>query len=344
MDSYHRAIWCRQDGASRFRLLVLALLLGVTVGCVGADAGRLPRANLVTGGTGSDWDRIGSAIAQRTNAYFSGQPVTAVPGAGGISNPARVGLVPGDFGISFLSFLSAARLGEPPYSRAFPDLRHVATLLQNKLHLIARPSLSVSTLDEIVARRLPVRIGTGPPGSAEEFLLRESLAVLKVTYNDIRSWGGRIDLLGSGERADLFRDGHIDLIAFHSADPSATVTELMVSHPGRFLSVGAGIRESLAARWGVKPLTFEAGHYPNLTDNVDTVGLEFGIFTTTDVSEELVYAMVRSIDENVNYLGNVHTGFKSWDPRSMVRNGKVPTHPGALRYFDEKGWTSESAR
>ena len=323
------------------RLMLLALTVAAMAGCAQGGTGGPPRANLVTGGTGSDWDRIGSAIAQRTNVHFAGQPVTAVPGAGGISNPARVGLVPGDFGISFLSFLSAAMRGDAPYKQAFPELRHVATLLQNKLHLIALPSLGVRTLDEIVARRLPVRVGTGPPGSAEEFLLRESLAVLGVTYDDIRAWGGRIDLLGSGERADLFRDGHINLIAFHSADPSATVTELMVSHPGQFLSVGDSIREVLATRWGVKPLAFRAGHYPHLNDDVQTIGLEFGIFTTAGVNDDLVYAMVRSIDESVPYLANVHTGFRNWDPRSMTRNGSVPTHAGALRYFREKGWTRE---
>lgn len=317
----------------------MALVLTLTAGCAGADAGRMPRANLITGGSGSDWDRIGSAIAQRTNTHFSGQPVTAVPGAGGVSNPARVGRVPGDFGISFLSFLRAAMRGDAPYRQPFPDLRHVATLLQNKLHLIVSPGMNVTSLDEIVSRRLAVRIGTGPPGSAEEFLLRESLAALGATYKDLRAWGGRIDLLGSGERADLFRDGHIDLIAFHAADPSALVTELMVSHPGVFLTVGPHVRETLAERWDVRSLTLSPGRYPNLPADVETVGLDFGIFTTADVSNDLVYAMVRSIDENVDYLGNVHVGFRGWNPRGMVRNGGVPTHPGAVRYFDEKGWT-----
>ncbi len=321
------------------RFLLVVTLAAGAVACGTSDPGRLPRANLITGGTGSDWDRIGSAIAQRANEHFDSQLVTAVPGAGGVSNPARIGRVPGDFGISFLSFLNAARRGDSPYRQAFPELRHVATLLQNKLHLIAVPSLEVASLDEIVSRRLGVRIGTGPPGSAEEFLLRESLAALGASYDDVRAWGGRIDLLGSGERADLFRDGHIDLVAFHSADPSALVTELMVSHPGVFLTIGSPVREALAARWSVLSLTLSAGRYRNLTADVTTVGLDFGIFTTAELSDALVYAVVRSIDENVEYLGNVHVGFRDWDPSRMAHNGGMPTHPGALRYFEEKGWT-----
>jgi TRAP transporter TAXI family solute receptor len=323
--------------AALIRALVVAAA-AVAAACSGLGDDAIHRANLITGGTNSDWDRIGSAVAQLTNANFSGQPVTAVPGAGGVSNPARVGRLPGDFGISFLSFLRAATRGEPPYRQAFPDLRHVATLLQNKLHLIARPSVGVSTLEEVVQRRLPVRIGTGVPGSAEEFLLRESLSILGVTYEDVRDWGGRVDLLGSGERADLFRDGHIDLIAFHSADPSATITELMVSHAGTFLSLGEQVRTMLRSRWDVQSLVLAAGRYQNLPADVQTVGLEFGIFTTADVPDELVYAMVRSIEASQSYLGNVHIGFRQWDARRMAHGGGVQTHPGALRFFREKGW------
>lgn len=320
------------------RAAAIGLAFACATACTGADAGRLPRANLITGGTGSDWYRIGSAIAERANAHFPGQPITAVPGAGGISNPARVGRMPGDFGISFLAFLRAATQGAPPYRQAFPELRHVATLLQNKLHLIASPRLQVRSFEDLVARRVGARIGTGPPGSAEEFLLRESIAALGASYEDIRSWGGRIDLLGSGERADLFRDGHIDLIAFHAADPSSTVTELMLSHPGVFLEIGPAVREALGTRWGVQSLTFAPGTYPNLAAEVQTVGLDFGIFTTADVSADLVYRMVAVIESEQPYLRTVHVGFRAWEPRRMTRNGGVETHPGALRYFRERGW------
>ena len=322
-------------------LLLAAAALLLVAGCAAPQADRLARANLITGGTGSDWYRIGSAIAERTNAHFPGQPLTAVPGAGGISNPARIGRMPGDFGISFLSFLRTATRGEQPYRQPFPNLRHVATLLQNKLHMIAPPRLGVTSLDDIVNRRMGVRIGTGPPGSAEEFLLRESLTALGTSYEDIRAWGGRIDLLGSGERADLFRDGHIDLIVFHAADPSALVTELMVSHPGVFLTLGAHVREKLASRWDVQSLTLSSGRYPNLDSDIATVGLDFGLFTTADVSHELVYTMVKVIDESRAYLETVHIGFRQWDAQRMVRNGGVPTHPGALQYYREKGWVVE---
>jgi TRAP transporter TAXI family solute receptor len=293
---------------------------------------------LITGSTGSSWYRIGSAIAERTNSGFRGQPITAIPGAGGVSNPARVGQMPGDLGLSFLPFLRAAYLGEAPYPQSFPELRHVATLLRNKFHVVAAGGVSIASLADIGGRRMGIRIGTGPPGSGEEFLLKECLLSQGVTYDDIRGWGGRVEYLGSGERADLFRDNHIDIITFHAVDPSSLVTELMLSRPARLLSVSTDVRRELQDRWGVKALSIAANTYPKQDAEVETAGLEFGLFTTADVSAELVYGLVKTIAENRAYLESVHVGFKTWEPRDMPHNLGVPRHPGAIRYYRERGW------
>ncbi len=308
-------------------------------GCGPADRSeRVPRMNLITGSTGSTWYRIGSAIAERTNEAFDGHPISALPGAGGVSNPARVGLVPGDFGLAFLPFMLAAYKGEAPYRRAFPDLRHVATLTQNKFHVIVAEGSPVASVAGIRERQLAVRIGTGPPGSGEEFLLRESLRAYGISYDDIRAWGGRLDLMGSGERTDQFRDRHIDLIVFNINDPASIVTQLMLTRASRFLSIADPVRRSLEAEWRVRFLDIPANTYPTQNEAVQTVGLSFGVFTTADVSDEIVYRLVKTVAENESYLETVHPGFKKWDPIDLVENSGVPTHAGALRYYRERGW------
>jgi TRAP transporter TAXI family solute receptor len=316
----------------------MGLLISVYSSCGPADPNAIPRTNLITGSTGSSWYRIGSAIAERTNHGFEGQPITAIPGAGGVSNPARVGQMPGDLGLSFIPFLRAAYQGDPPYPRSYPELRHVATLLRNKFHVVAAGGVSIGSLGDIGKRRMGLRIGTGPPGSGEEFLLKECLSSWGVTYEDIRSWGGRVEYLGSGERADLFRDNHIDIITFHAVDPSSLVTELMLSRPARLLSIPDDVRDELDRRWGVKALSIVADTYPTQSTRVETAGLEFGLFTTADVSEDLVYALVKTIAENKTYLESVHIGFETWEPRDMPFNLGVPQHPGAIRYYRERGW------
>lgn len=318
--------------------LISALLSGLSTGCDDGQTPRTPRMNLITGSTGSSWYRIGAAIAERTNQGLAGHPISTLPGAGGVSNPARVGLVPGDFGMAFLPFMRAAHLGNPPYQRAFPDLRHVATLTQNTFHAIVALESPITGLEDIRANGLAVRIGTGPPGSGEEFLLRESLGAYGMSYDDIHDWGGRLDLMGSVERTDQFRDHHIDLIIFNINEPASIVTQLMLTRPTRFLSISDEARDKLERDWQVRVLEIPANTYPSQPEAVQTVGLVFGIFTTADVGEDIVYHLTRTIAENKDYLETVHPGFRKWEPRDMVENAGVPTHAGALRYYAERGW------
>ena len=319
--------------------VAVALLSGLAVSsCADTGSAGTPRMNLITGSTGSSWYRIGAAIAERTNQGLDGHPVSAVPGAGGISNPARVGLAPGDFGMAFLPFIRSAYRGAPPYQQAFPDLRHVATLTQNKFHVIVAQESPVAGLEDLRRDRLAVRIGTGPPGSGEEFLLRESLSAYGVSYDDIRDWGGRLDLMGSVERTDQFRDHHIDLIVFNINEPAAIVTQLMLTRPTRFLPISDDVRQELESDWEVRVLDIPANTYPNQAEAVPTVGLVFGIFTTADLGEDIVYHVTRTVAENKRYLDTVHPGFRSWEPRDMIENAGVPTHLGALRYYTERGW------
>jgi uncharacterized protein len=324
----------RRIGAGAAALLAAAL----GAACTGPAGGRVQRTNLITGSTGSSWFTIGSAVAERTNQILGGHPVNAIPGAGGISNPARLARLPGDVGLSFAPVLRAAQRGEAPYTTAYPTLRHVATLIENKLHVIAAERIGVSSVADVVSRRLPVRIGTGPPGSGEEFLLRELLRHYGASYEELRSWGGRIDLLGTSERTDAWMDGHIDVIVFSINDPAPAVTELLTSTDGVLLSLDEAARADLEQRWHVLPRSIPAGAYPKQPAEVRTLGLASVLFTTEDVDADLVYAMTRAVAENKPYLESVHAGFREWTPQRMAQSEGVPVHPGAQRYYAEKGW------
>lgn len=323
---------------SRVGRLTAAVAVLALSACTATDPTRVPRTNLITGSTGGSWYAIGSAISERTNLAFDGHPITAVPGAGGISNPARVARMPGDLAMSFLPFLRGAYRGERPYRKAHSELRHVATLIENKLHVVIADTLGITSLGDIRSRQLAVRIGTGPPGSGEEFLLREALAFYGISYADIRRWGGRVDLLGTSERADAWRDYHVDVLVFTINEPAAIVTELLLTRPARLWQVPPALSRSLQETWGTTDARIAAGVYPGHDQPIATVGLAAVIFGTDDVSDEITYALVRAIAENDKYLDTVHPAFRAWDPKGMIVNADVPYHRGAERYFRERQW------
>jgi TRAP transporter TAXI family solute receptor len=76
-----------------------------------------------------------------------------------------------------------------------------------------------------------------------------------------------------------------------------------------------------------------------LTAAVPTVAVLATFTTHANVSDELVYAAVKSMFENFDELKKLHPSLSNLDPAKMVTQGlTAPLHPGALRYYKEKGW------
>ncbi|MGH9348190.1 MAG: TAXI family TRAP transporter solute-binding subunit [Vicinamibacterales bacterium] len=312
-----------------------------------ADAARdgrvAPRTNIITGSTGSTWYTIGSALAEKANLAFNGHPITAVPGAGGVSNPVRVSMTGMDLGISYGPFLTAAYRGEPPFREAQPKLRMVASLVLNTLHVLAERDLQLETVEDLVSLERTIRLGSGPPGSGELFCLTAILDVKHVTLDRWQQRGHALRLSGTGQRFDDWKDERLDAVFTFVNDPSPQLTELMVTRPARFLSVPAGLRKTMAERWGFVDLTVAPGSYPNQDYTVETVALPSLLFTVDAVDESIVYAVTKALYEHQDYLRKVHPGFERWDPADLPDEVPVPLHPGAERFYRARGLLPQDA-
>jgi len=300
-------------------------------------AGVTPRTNVITGSTGSSWYTIGSALAEKANLSFAGHPITAVPGAGGVSNPVRVSMTGMDLGISYGPFLTAAYRGEPPFREPLPKLRVVASLILNTLHVLAKPRLELLTVRGLTALDRSVRLGSGPPGSGDLFCLTALLEVLGSGLDGWQQGGHVLRLAATGQRFDDWKDERLDIAVTFVNDPSPQLTELMVTRPGRFLSIPEDVRHVLRERWGFVNVTVPPDRYPNQPYAVETVGLPSILFTVAEVDDSIVYAMTRALYENREYMQKVHPGFERWDPADLPVGLSIPVHPGAMRYYREAG-------
>jgi TRAP transporter TAXI family solute receptor len=61
--------------------------------------------------------------------------------------------------------------------------------------------------------------------------------------------------------------------------------------------------------------------------------------TSAKVPDEVVYQITRAVFENFNEFKSLHPAFANLDPQKMVKDGNsAPLHPGAVKYYKEKGW------
>ena len=299
---------------------------------------KIPPVEIVHGSVGGTWQTISGTIADLINTLYDGHPVSSIPGAGGVGNVSRLGEWKSDIGMSYAPFLKAGVNGMDPYKKKYPELRSIGALISNQMHIVVTEESGIKTIADIKARKIGVKIGTGPMGSTEEFTMMLVLKYEGISQGDIKSWGGRIDLQGTAQRVDAWSDRHIDMINFFINAPAASVTELMTVRPGKVLSLPESIRKKLAEDWGYVLSPIPANSYPKQTAAVDTVGLPIILFTTDKVSESFVYNMTKVIAENKERLKGAHPAFKDWEPKSMVNGLAIQVHPGALKYYKEKGW------
>lgn len=323
----------------RFMLAVsICLFFGLAFTPVQLSAlEKIPPLEFVHGSVGGPWTQISGTITDLVNKFYDGHPVSSIPGAGGVGNVSRLGEAKSDIGLSYAPFLKAGVNGLDPYKKKYPMLRAIASLIYSHSQILATGESGVKSIADIKTKKFGAKIGTGVPGSTEQFTLLLSLQNEGISADDIKKWGGRIDLMGTTQRTDGWNDRHMDIINFFMTCPGPAITELMTARPGNILGLTEGTRKKMGDEWGYIPTVIPANTYPNQTAAVETVGLPIIVFVTDKISESFAYNLTKTIVENKERLTAANPDFKNWDPKGTVKGLTIPVHPGALKYYKEKG-------
>ena len=54
--------------------------------------------------------------------------------------------------------------------------------------------------------------------------------------------------------------------------------------------------------------------------------------------DEVAYAIVKSIDQNFDRYGSMIKAMRLGKRQDMAKDIGIPMHPGAIKYYKEKGW------
>jgi TRAP transporter TAXI family solute receptor len=82
-----------------------------------------------------------------------------------------------------------------------------------------------------------------------------------------------------------------------------------------------------------------AGTYKTTDDDVTTFGVRATFVTSENMDETVVYEVTRAVMENIDDFRKLHPAFANLDPKEMITSGlSAPLHPGAVKYYKERGW------
>jgi TRAP transporter TAXI family solute receptor len=200
---------------------------------------------------------------------------------------------------------------------------------------------SVTSVEDAIRRKLPIRIGCSPKGSMDEKIVEMFLKdYLGVTYDDVKSWGGDVVHGGGSDLASMVKDGKLDMMLDHTSAQSSTMVEIAMTSNVRFMQW-----EEVTLKWfydhGFQPVILPANSFKGQTADITNAGTPDCIFVSVKMSDDVAYALVKAMDENRAQLVQQYSSLSPFNPATAwepIRLGGVPLHPGAEKYYREKGY------
>ena len=213
----------------------------------------------------------------------------------------------------------------------FQELRALFSLHPEPFTVVARADADIKTFNDLRDKRVNV----GNPGSGQRATLEVLMAVKGWTMDDFV----KISELQSADQSKALCDNEIDAMVFTVGHPSGSIKEATTSCNSLVVEVAdAEVEKLVADNTFYRMATIPGGMYNGTTSDVSTFGVGATFVSSTKVSENTVYTIVKSVFENFDEFKKLHPAFANLKKEEMITNGfSAPLHPGAEKYYKEAG-------
>ncbi len=298
-----------------------------------ADAQQSQQLSIATGGTGGVYYPLGGGFGSILGKTFPGTTATAQVTGGSVANLQLVGSGKADLCFTQVDAAWDAINGTDKFTSGKLPIRALVVMYPNHMHVVTVEGSGINKVEDIKGKR----ISTGSPGSATEvYALRVIEAAGLDPDKDVKR-----ERLGVAESVNAIKDKKVDAFFWVGGLPTAAVTDL-ASTPNtqiKLLDISQ-LTSKMNAKYG--PLyaeaTIPAATYKGMgKDNKNnTVWNIMAVNAST--SDELAYNLTKTMLEKVDELALVHKEALNIKVENQTSSrAGIPWHPGALKYFKEKG-------
>ncbi|MDP1900003.1 MAG: TAXI family TRAP transporter solute-binding subunit [Rubrivivax sp.] len=310
---------------SRFALLLATLTLSL-----GAQAQTL---SVATGGTGGVYYPMGGGIAAVLSKHVPGMQATAEVTGGSVDNLKLIASGKPYIGFSMTDAGQDAYRGEDKFKGNKVPLKTLLVLYPNRMHVVSVEGRGIAKIGDLKGKR----VSTGSPGSATEVM---AFRVIEAAGLD-KDKDLKRERLGVAESVNAVKDGKIDAFFWVGGLPTAGVTDL-ANTPGTKLKMidHAEVVPAMNKKYGdlyVEDSIPMATYRGMDSDNKQATVMNI-LVAHENMDDKTAYNIVKTIFEKRDDLIAVHKESANIRPENQkVSATPIPFHPGALKYFAEKG-------
>lgn len=315
--------------------LALIICAGLLLALSPASSALALKKNLVFRGgpAGGTFQLVADAIEAYPGVKaLSTLSVTAQPSAGSLENLREVHAGQADFGLVYSGHAYLGRNGLlQDDSNAYDKVLAVASLYGAPAQLVVRKGSGIKSVKDLKGKR----VGVGSPGSG-------AFANCELFFRHLGVWDAIIPShIGYNEVALAFANKQLDAFCLFTAFPSSAIT--MAARTGKIELLNLNAEAGASGFYKKYPYftarTLPAGTYRGVNHNTRSFQDSTLWVAGAEVPDEVVYRLLATIydKKGLRYMGRQNPALKDMRLRSGARGVIIPMHPGAIRFWKEKG-------
>ncbi len=312
------------------RALLLTLTAALVLSSSMAFAASVKHLTMGTGGTAGVYYPLGGAISQVLSSKSDGAySVTAqTTGASG-ENMRLIEAKEVDLAILQNDIAHAAYNGLAPFKNKLENVRAIARLYPEYVHVVASKDSGVMKLEDFKGKKVSV----GARGSGNEANCRQMFEFYGLDYKNVEPV-----FLPYGETADQFKDRAIDGFVFTIGTPNPAIQDITTAQDVTFVALDGEKSDAVVAKFPylVKD-AIPANTYKGQTAAVPTLSVQAILVVNKDMSDEDAYRITKLLFDNVGDVAKAHKKGEEIMLEKVSDGITIPFHPGAEKFLKEKG-------
>ncbi|HOG18211.1 MAG: NMT1/THI5 like protein [Syntrophaceae bacterium PtaU1.Bin231] len=306
-------------------LLACLFAVGLASTALAADVKMV----LATGGTAGTYYPFGGAMAKIWNSKIAGMNVTAQATGASAENVRLVNKKEAELAIVQSDTIDFAYNAKEAFKEKLTKMAALAVLYPEVIQVVVRGDSKADSFDDLKG----MKIGVGAPGSGTEANFRQLCDIYGLKKEDVKA-----QYLSFAESAEQFKDKHIDAFIVVAGIPNAAIMDIGAQHSVKIINVSDDKAKQLVKKYPfLSPFTIPANTYKGITKDVKTVAVNAVLIVNTEVKEDVAYNLVKALFDNQSELATAHAKGKELNVKKASTGVSIPFHPGAVKYYKEKG-------
>jgi uncharacterized protein len=288
------------------------------------------RMSMATGGTAGTYYPFGGAIASLWSNNIPGVTVNVETSGASVENMRLLESGQIELAIVQNDIADYAYNATEMFQgkNKIEGARAIASLYPELVQWTVTPD--IQTAQDLRGKRFVV----GPAASGSEANTRQIFDALGMSYQDL----GSVLYLSIAESAAAFKDRQVSGWATTGGVPNPGITDVATLREINIISFDDAARKSILDKYGFfVEATVPAGAYQGVTNPVNTVAVQASLVTTSDLNDDVVYWLTKTLIEKQPELAQAHAKGRDFSKDSAVQGQSIPFHPGAERYYKEIG-------